>query len=151
MCLPEGTNLEKGVRDILSGVHVQTFKPVGNNTGNVSAKGAETLKGDTVQATWILAYIPYMVKVKVAELITEPNYLKNAVNYSQILGVLSNYLSKFGINGSGRLKNLAITAPGFGNLPESSGDEIIIPNAWSASYVDQVRKVQITGTLYIGE
>lgn len=147
---PEGTNLPKGVRDALSALNIQTFKPVGNNTGAVAAKGAETLNGDTVQATWILAYVTYMTKVKVAELITTANFLKNAANYTKILNVMSSYILKFGTSGSNRLKNIAITAPSFGGLPEAAGDEIIIPNAWEATYVDQVRKVQITGTLYIG-
>ena len=148
---PEGTNLPKAIRDMLFGLNIQTFKPVGNNTGDVAAKGAKTLNGDVVQATWIVAYITYMVKVAVAELITVPNFLRNAESYSQILGIMSNYLTKFGSSGSRRLQDIQVTAPGFGSLPSSKGDEIIIPDAWSAKYVDQVRKVQITGTLYIGE
>jgi hypothetical protein len=148
---PEGTNLPKGVRSMLKSLNIQTFKPIGNNTGNVAAKGAETLLGDTVQATWILAYITYMVKVAVAELITVPNFLKNADNYGQILGIMRNYIMKFGDSGSRRLANISITAPAFGALPAAKGDEIIIPDAWEATYVDQVRSVQITGTLYIGE
>ena len=148
---PNGQNLSKPIRDALSTVHIQTFKPVGDNSGNVSAKGAETLNGDVVQATWIVAYITYMVKVDIARMITTPNFLKNAANYGRILGVVSNYLKKFGQEGSGRLKSIQITAPGFGGLPAAKGDQIVIPEAWSARYVDQVRNVQITGTLYIGE
>ena len=148
---PEGTNLPKPVRDALFALNIQTFKPLGNNTGNVVAKGASTLKGDVVQATWIIAYITYMVKVSIAELITVPNFLKNADSYSRILGIMSGYLAKFGDSGSRRLSGISVTAPSFGSLPASKGDEIIIPDAWSATYVDQVRKVQITGTLYIGE
>jgi hypothetical protein len=148
---PEGTNLAKGIRDALKALNIQTFKPVGDNTGNVAAKGAETLEGDTVQATWILAYITYMTKVSVAQLITVPNFLKNAANYGKILRTLSGYLSKFGESGSGRLRNIQNLAPAFGALPQSKQDVIIIPDAWTATYVDQVREVQITGTLYIGE
>ena len=148
---PNGQNLSKPIRDALSTVHIQTFKPVGDNSGNVSAKGAETLNGDVVQATWIVAYITYMVKVDVARIITTPNFLKNAANYGRILGVVSNYLKKFGQEGSSRLKSIQNTAPGFGGLPAAKGDQIVIPEAWSARYVDQVRNVQITGTLYIGE
>lgn len=148
---PEGQNLDKPIRDILFAANIQTFKPVGDNSGNVAAKGASTLNGDVVQATWIVAYVTYMTKVQIAQKITSPNYLKNASNYKQLLGLLSNQLKRFGEEGSGRLKNLQITAPGFGGLPAAAGDEIIIPNAWRANYVDQVRKVQITGTLYIGE
>ena len=148
---PNGQNLSKPVRDILYAANIQSFKPVGDNSGNVAAKGASTLKGEVVQAVWIVAYITYMVKVEVARLITTLNFLKNAANYGRILGVVSNYLKKFGQEGSGRLKDMQITAPSFGGLPAAKGDQIIVPEAWSARYVDQVREAQITGTLYIGE
>lgn len=148
---PEGQNLPKPIRDVLSTAHIQTFKPIGDNSGNVAAKGAETLKGEVVQAIWIVAYITYMVKVAVARMITVPNFLRNASNYSSILGVMLAYIQLFGPSGSGRLENIQSTAPSFGGLPAAKGDELVIPDAWSARYVDQVRKVQITGTLYIGE
>lgn len=148
---PNGQNLSKPIRDILYAANIQSFKPVGDNSGSVAAKGASTLKGEVVQAMWIIAYVTYMVKVAVARMITTPNFLKNASNYSNILGIMVAYLQRFGPSGSRRLENIQITAPSFGGLPAASGDEIIIPDAWSAQYVDQVRKVEITGTLYIGE
>lgn len=143
-------NLDKPIKDILKSTNIQFFKTIGNNTGDVAAVGAETIMGDCVPATWILAYITYMTKVSVAELITEPNFLKNASNYSKIVGVMSKYLNLFGPDGSGRLEQLGITAPSFAALPEAKSDQIIIDNAWSAKFVDQVRDVQISGTLYIG-
>lgn len=147
---PDGTNLPKTARDSLKRINIQFFKPVGDNTGNVAATGAQTINGDVIQATWILAYVTYMTKVKVAQLLTTPNFLKNSTNYTRILNLMSEQLAKFGSSGSGRLQNLQITAPAFGTVA-SKADVIIIPEAWSASYVDQVREVQITGTLYIGE
>lgn len=146
---PSGLNLSKGTRTILKNINVQTFKPVGNNTGDVSALGASTILGDVVQATWIVAYVTYMTKVRVAELITQSNFLKNSDSYTSILNVLRNQLMKFGSSGSGRLKELSITAPGFGAI-ESEADEIVIDDAWTARYVDQVRSVRISGSLYIG-
>lgn len=148
---PNGATLPKAIRDALKALNIQTFKPIGDNSGNVAAKGASTLKGDVVQATWILSYITYMTKVDVARMITVPDFLKNASNYGKILDVLNKYLGKFGQDGSGRLKDIQNTAPAFGGLPAAEGDQIIVPDAWSARYVDQVREVQITGTLYIGE
>ena len=147
---PQGTNLAKGIRDTLRGLNIQTFKPVGDNTGSVAAIGAKTLKGDVVQATWIVAYVTYMTKVAVAQLITTNNFLKNEASYGRIIGVMMSYLALFGPQGSGRLKDLNSTAPGFDQLPTAAEDVIIIPDAWEATYVDQVREVQITGTLYIG-
>ena len=148
---PDGQNLPKPIRDILFAANIQTFKPVGDNSGNVAAKGASTLNGEVVQAVWIVAYVTYMVKVAVARMITVPNFLKNQDNYNRIVGVMMSWLSKFGLNGSGRLRALTSTAPSFDQLPAAKGDQIIIPDAWKATYVDQVREVQITGTLYIGE
>ena len=146
----DGANLDKSIRDMLKTLNIQTFKPVGNNTGAVSAKGAKTLKGEVVQAIWIVAYVTYMTKVAIAELITVPNFLKNQDNYNRLVGVMMSYLGKFGPKGSGRLKGLTSLAPAFDDLPAAKEDVIIIPDAWEATYVDQVREVQITGTLYIG-
>ena len=145
-----GTNLTKSVRTALKDLNIQTFKPVGDNTGSVAAVGASTLNGDVVQATWIIAYVTYMTKVAVAQLITTNNFLKNAANYSRIVTLMSSYLANFGPSGSGRLEELSVSAPAFEALPAAEDDQIIIPDAWSAKYVDQVREVQITGTLYIG-
>lgn len=145
---PSGTGLAKGIRDALATKNIQTWKPVGDNTGNVAAYGALTINGDTYSATWILSYIAYMVKVRVAQMMTEGEFLKNAANYSRIITTMNNILSLFAA--SGRLENIKCTAPSFAALPESSGDEIVVPDAWSATYISNVRKVTITGTLYIG-
>ena len=147
---PDGTNLSKSARSSLKALNIQTFKPIGDNSGSVAAIGTSTINGDVVQATWIIAYVTYMTKVAVAQLITTNNFLKNAANYSRIVTLMSTYLANFGPSGSGRLTDLAITAPAFTALPEAEDDQIIIPDAWSATYVDQVREVQITGSLYIG-
>ncbi len=148
---PEGTNLDKSVRDSLARINIQTFKPLGDNSGNVVARGASTLDGEVVQATWIIAYITYMTKVTVARAMSTPNFLKNDDNYRLILNLLRNQLLPFGTTGSGRLRQIVFTTPSFENLPPARGDQIIIPDAWHARYVDQVRNIEITGTLYIGE
>lgn len=145
---PAGQQLSRSTRDMLASLNIQTWKPVGDNTGNVAAYGASTLLGDTYGATWIVAYITYMIKVRVAQMLTEGNFLKNATNYGRIIGVMNGILSLFA--DSGRLENIITKAPAFVNLPESSGDEIVVPDAWEATYISNVRKVTITGTLYIG-
>lgn len=145
-----GTNLPYNVRSMLSGLHIQTFKPVGDNTGDVAAEGDMTLQGVIVAVDWILAYVTYMSKVTIARMITSPDFLKNESSYQSLVSVLTSYLPLFGENGSGRLKNIAITAPAFSELPPSDRKTIIIQNAWSATYVDHVRTVRISGALYIG-
>ena len=137
-------------KEVLNGANIQYFKPIGDNTGDVAAVGASTIKGEVVQANWIISYITYMTKVQVAKLITNPNVLKNGNTYASIINTMVNNLSLFGESGSQRLKNINVTAPAYNALPEAKGDEYIIPDAWNASYVDQVRNVKISGSLYIG-
>lgn len=147
---PGGTVPLKTVKDALKEAHVQYFKPVGDNTPSVAATGDVTIKGEIVAADWIVAYVTYMTKVRIAQMITVPDFLRNADNYSKIVGVLSLYLPLFGESGSKRLTGMLITAPSFKDLPASDSDEVIIPNAWEATYVDHVRTIKITGALYIG-
>ena len=159
MCRPASSNItqsdalgnnDKTVRTALNALHIQTFKPVGDNTGNVCAEGEACMNGDLYAAQWILAYVSYMTKVGVAQLVTgNRDFYKMDNSYQKILGVLQGHLKKFGPAGSGRLKGISITAPAFNALPESSADEIVIPNAWVATYVGIVNKVAIVGTLYI--
>lgn len=144
---PNGTNI--GASNVaLVNANVQYFKTVGDNTLSVAAYGAKTINGDVYTANWILAYITYMTKVRVAQFITSGNVLKNAASYSRCVNILTGQILMF-VN-SGRLKDHAISAPAFSALPEADGETIIIPDAWSATYVDNLRKVQITGSLYIG-
>lgn len=139
--------LGKPVRDALKSVYIQTWKPVGDNSSNVAAVGDKALNGDTIGASWIVAYVTYMTKVQVAILMTTTNFYKNAENYSRILNILMANVKLF----AGRLTNIIQTAPGYGDLPAAAADELVIPNAWQATYVDHVRKVTVSGTLYIGE
>lgn len=139
--------LSKPVRDALQAVYIQTWKPIGDNSSNVAAIGDKSLNGDTIGALWIVAYVTYMTKVQVAIMMTTNNFYKNAANYDRILTALMTNVKLF----AGRLNNITQTAPAYGELPASAADELVIPNAWRATYVDHVRKVTISGTLYIGE
>ena len=147
---PSGTQLDKSTRDVLEVKYVQTFKPVGDNSGAVAAIGTNTILGAVMQADWIIAYITYMTKVAIAEAITVVDYIKNAANYANLVGLMANNIKKFGDSGSGRLSGILITAPSFENLPPAAGNEIVIPNAWTATYTDHVRSVKITGSMTIG-
>lgn len=146
---PNGTALSKAYRDFLAGLNIATFKSVGDNTGNVVARGIYTYRGDVMQANWIVAYVGFMCKVQVAKIITRMNALKNEATYTQIGRILTSVLNGFGPSGSGRLNPVGISMPPFSKLPEAQGDEYIIPNAWSGTFVHQTHKVQITGSLII--
>ena len=139
--------LKKVVRSTLNAAYIQTWKAIGDNSSNVAAESDRDLMGNYMEVLWLKARIAYMVKVEVAVLMTTVNFYKNDSNYRKILDILSSNLSAF----SGRLSNILVTAPTFDNLPSSASDKLVIDNAWQATYVDHVRKVDISGTLYIGE
>lgn len=143
-----GVNPTTIQKTTLKNAYIQYFKTVGDNSGSVAAETDKTIQGKVYAAYWILAYITYMVKVRIAQLITQRNFYKNADSYAQIVAVLETYVNMFG--SAGVLSDIIFSYPGFGDLPSAADDEIVISNAWSASYVNHLRKVTITGTLYIG-
>lgn len=119
---------------------------VGDGTENVCTEGSLTLKGESVGANWVKHYIEFVCKVKAANLITRINKFRNNATYQAILSLITDQVTPF--MAFGRLADLHITAPVFSELPES-GDAITVPNAWEATYVDNVRSVTVYGTLYL--
>lgn len=119
---------------------------VGDGTENVVTEGSLYLNGDSVGANWVKAYIEYMCKVKTANYITRMNTFRNNQTYQAILLILTDQVRPF--LEFRRLNGFSITAPTFENLPKS-GDQITVPNAWEATYIDNVRKVTVYGTLYL--
>ena len=143
-----GANPTSAQKSSMKAANIQYFKTVGDNSGSVAAESDTTLTGKVYSAYWVLAYITYMVKVGIAQLITQRNFFKNSTNYTKMLGIMQKYLGSFGV--AGVLTDIRYSAPAYEALPEAADDEIIVPNAWSAVYVNHLRKVTITGTLYIG-
>ena len=137
------TATEKAALDDLK-VGYQTW--VGDGTENVVTEGSLYLNGDSVGANWVKAYIEYMCKVKTANYMTRLNTFRNNQTYQAILLILTDQVRPF--LQFGRLDGFTITAPTFENLP-ASGDQITVPNAWEATYIDNVREVTVYGTLYI--
>lgn len=121
-------------------------KWVGDGTENVATEGSLYLNGDSVGANWVKAYIEYMCKVKTANYMTRLNTFRNNQTYQAILLILTDQVRPF--LQFGRLDGFVITAPPFDQLPES-GDQITVPNAWEATYIDNVREVTVYGTLYL--
>ena len=119
---------------------------VGDGTENVVTEGSLYLNGDSVGANWVKAYIEYMCKVLTANYITRMNTFRNNETYQAILLILTNQVRPF--LEFGRLDGFSITAPTFDKLP-ASGDQITVPNAWEATYIDNVRQVTVYGTLYL--
>ena len=119
---------------------------VGDGTENVDTEGSLYLNGDSVGANWVKAYIEYMCKVKVANYMSRMNTFRNNSTYQAILLILTDQVRPF--LKFGRLNGFRLTAPTFDQLPKS-GDQITVPNAWEATYIDNVREVTVYGTLYL--
>lgn len=124
------------------------FKTLGNGTGQVQAYGGWTLKKTCQSAEWIVAYINFMAKVRVAEIISVMNTYCSGVLYSKCLGVLGTLMGPFIT--LGRVYNFTITAPSWA-VAQTMGDRetIVIPDAWEGWYRDNNRKVRIQGALNI--
>lgn len=127
---------------------VAYFKTVGNGTSQVSCYGGWTLKNTCLSADWIVAYVNYMAKVRVAEILTVMNTYRNGFLYGKCLSTLSTLIAPFIT--LGRVRNFTITAPSWAEA-QNLGDRqtIVIPDAWTGIYVDNARKVRIQGSLTI--
>jgi hypothetical protein len=144
-----GTPLDVTTQAILKAAKIAYFKPVGDTTGDVALRGAETTKGDVVPAVWIVDYCNYVNKVKTARYVTKMNTFRNNAVYQGILLLMSSTINLFTAkSGSGRLTSFSVTAPSFEQLP-AGGDTITVPNGWAAKYVDNVRNVNVYGQLTI--
>ena len=142
-----GGPLSVTVQSILKGDNINYFKFVGDSTGDVDLRGGVTMNGKVMSAEWIKNYCNYYNKVMVANYMSRRNIFKSPQTYDVILSILSTTVYRF-VN-SGRLTSFALTAPAYADLPPAARDEIIVPNAWSAVYQDDIRTVKVYGTLYI--
>lgn len=133
--------------DYFESVKINYFKPVGNGTMQLTNFGGWTILGNCTTADWIVAHLNFMNRVACATIITSGRALKNARTYNELLDAVK-------ANIAGQVKNERITefkmtAPSFAELPKTNGHTISIPNAWEGVYVDNVRKIKISGTLTV--
>ena len=147
----DGAAMPRMIREAYEELYIQTFKPVGDNTGYVAGYGEKSLKGEDVVARWVVGYITYMTKVRIAQLLTTPNFRKTELNYKRIVFIMSDIVNTFALENGGCLAGVNITAPPYNQLPPAQNDVIIIEDAWSATFMGVVHQVDITGNLYIGE
>ena len=143
----DGGALEPTVQSILKGANINYFKFVGDTTGAVALRGGKTSKGEVMSAMWIVNFCNYYNKVMVANYMSRRNVFKSSATYDVILSILIKTVSRFVT--SGRLIGFALTAPAYADLPPAANDEIVVPNAWHATYQDDLRTVKVYGTLYI--
>ena len=143
----DGGALDPTVQSILKSANINYFKFVGDTTGAVALRGGKTAKGDLMSAMWIVNYCNYYNKVMVANYMSRSNVFKSSTTYDVILSILIKTVSRFVT--SGRLVGFVLTAPAYADLPPAQNDEIVVPNAWHATYQDDLRTVKVYGTLYI--
>ena len=132
------------------GSNISFFTWVGDGSGNVVAeKWVTSISSSLIGALWLTRYVDTVAAIYTAQFLTltPTSGFKNNDTYQGILNLLQVQLNLFA--GIGRLLNIKITAPPFAQLPAASGGVITVPNAWSATYADNVRQVTIYGTLYI--
>ena len=133
--------------DYFEGVRINYFKPVGNGTMQLTNFGGWTILSNCTTANWIVAYLNFMNRVACATVITSGRALKNARTYSELLDAVKANIA--GQVKNERITDFKMTAPSFADLPKTNGHTISIPNAWEGTYVDNVRKVKISGTLTV--
>ena len=150
---------------------VAFFSTRGDGTGIVALEGGAsgvgwtTPLGANLGANWIKNYIDTVASILVTAYLTSSAQVgfRNNTTYQACLNILQTQLNLFA--GIGRLgaptllptgapapasaTGPIITAPPFPLLPPQSGRALVVPNAWAAQYLDNVRSVNIYGTLTI--
>ena len=143
----DGEALSITEQNALKNINMQYWKYVGDTTGQTVAYGAKTINGKHISAYWLVAYCNYMCKVRCANYMAGRGVRVSLDSYNAILSIMSTLVGSFQL--AGIISNFVITAPSYAERPASAPDEIIIPNAWQATYQDKLRKVKVTGQLTV--
>lgn len=142
-----GEALSVTEQSTLKNINMQYWKYVGDSTGQTVAYGAKSINGSHMSALWLVAYCNYMCKVRTANYMAGRGVRVNLDSYNAIIAMMTNVVSSFSL--AGILTNFVVTAPAYADRPASAPDEIIIPNAWQATFQDKLRKVKVTGQLTV--
>jgi hypothetical protein len=133
---------------------VAVFTTLGNGTGQVLLEGATAGRGLVTGLTfadigvrWLVNYVDTVSSILCTQYMAQPGRFKNNDTYQGCLTILTGQLALF--SGMGRLSSVKITAPPFDQLPAAAGGVITVPNAWQATYNNNLRQVTVYGTLYV--
>ncbi len=143
-----GSSPTSAQKTSLKAANVQYFKTVGDNSGAVAAESDTTIMGKVYAAYWVRAYIIYVSKVAIAQSLTQRGFTKSARSYLSITTIIRDLVTAF--VSAAVLSSASFDYPSFAELPAATDDEIIVRNAWSAIFPSHLRKVSISGSMYIG-
>lgn len=144
------TNLLESQYTILDDKNCAYLMSIADSTQNnavvVREKG---VTGVPISARLISKYVDYTTSQTLAKMTTAKNttkspYLRNEETYNIIKQTLLGNLQLF--SGIGKITDIATNFPAFLDLPPSKTD-ITVTSGWSAYYVSDLEKVQITGTI----
>jgi hypothetical protein len=143
-----GANLgATDVQDLID-QNIGFWATLGNNTGQVAQHGGKLLDGSLAGADWFVKFFEYMCAVDGVTYLTQAgtSHSRNDQTYQALLAILQARVSPF-VN-IGKIGGFKITAPRFSKLV-NTGSSFIVPNAWSATFNDNVRSVNIQGKLAV--
>lgn len=146
------TNLELALAERLDEKNVSYLMSIADGSVNDSiVLRAKAITGFPVVASQMSKWIDYTTSQLIAKYITSRNtlgtpVLKNATTYRRIQEILLGHLQTFAR--IGRLENIYLNMPAYTDLPESKTD-IIVTQGWEATYVSDLEKVQISGTVVV--
>lgn len=141
-------NIPRAVAELLDSKNVGYFISIADGTENdCILVQAKSITGIPIAAIDISKWVDYYTTQSIAEWITNYNtntqaVLRNEVTYKRLQDMLLSNLQRFAR--MGRLTDIYLNMPAFSQLPESKTD-IIVTQGWSATYVDDVGKIVITG------
>lgn len=143
-----GANLSAAYVNALKAQFIGYWATIGNNSGQVAQYGGKLLDGNLAGAGWVTSFVEYMSSALGAQYLTDPaqNHYRNNDTYQALLTILRSVVVP--LENIGKISNFKITAPAFSSLPVT-GDSIIVPNAWTAVYNDNVRSTTIQGNLVV--
>lgn len=143
-------NMPLAMAEILDDKNISYLISIADGTLNDSViLRAKSVTGFPVSATMISKWVDYSTSQTVAKMmsdlgtLTSP-VLRNQRTYQRIQEILINHLQAFAR--LGRLTDIKLNMPAYAELPASKTD-IVVTQGWEATYVYDLEKVQITGTV----
>ena len=145
-------NLPLAQAQLLDSKYVSYLISIADGTLNDSiVLRAASVTGFPVIASMMSKWVDYYTSQQIAKMMTAQNTLGNPVlrnekTYTRIQEMLLTNLQVFAR--IGRLEEIYLNMPAYANLPASATD-IVVSQGWTATYVDDLERVEISGTVSV--